>query len=56
MLNADRVWYFWTVPDLSVSDAFDYGGGTTCLRLAFSAVPAPRIREGIERLGAVIAS
>jgi DNA-binding transcriptional MocR family regulator len=44
------------VPFVKGADFFADGGGTTCLRLAFSAVPAPRIREGIERLGAVIAS
>jgi hypothetical protein len=26
-LSADEVWYFHTVPDLSLSDAFDYGDG-----------------------------
>ena len=44
------------VPFVKGADFFADGGGTTCLRLAFSAVPADRIREGIERLGAVIAS
>ena len=44
------------VPFVKGADFYADGGGTTCLRLAFSAVPAPRIREGIERLGAVIAS
>ena len=29
-LPNDKVWYFWTIPDLSVNDAFDYGAGTTC--------------------------
>ena len=29
-LSADEVWYFHTVPDLSLSDAFDYGSGSTC--------------------------
>ena len=43
------------VPFVKGADFYADGGGTTCLRLAFSAVPAPRIREGIERLGAVIA-
>ena len=44
------------VPFVKGADFYADGGGTTCLRLAFSAVPADRIREGIERLGAVIAS
>jgi DNA-binding transcriptional MocR family regulator len=44
------------VPFVKGADFFADGGGTTSLRLAFSAVPADRIREGIERLGAVIAS
>jgi len=44
------------VPFVKGADFFADGGGTTCLRLAFSAVPADRIREGIERLGAVIAA
>ena len=44
------------VPFVKGADFFADGGGTTCLRLAFSAVPAERIREGIERLGAVIAA
>jgi DNA-binding transcriptional MocR family regulator len=44
------------VPFVKGADFFADGSGTTCLRLAFSAVPADRIREGIERLGAVIAA
>ena len=44
------------VPFVKGADFFADGGGTTCLRLAFSAVPPDRIREGIERLGAVIAA
>jgi 2-aminoadipate transaminase len=44
------------VPFVRGADFYADGGGTTCLRLAFSAVPAARIREGIERLGAVIAA
>jgi DNA-binding transcriptional MocR family regulator len=44
------------VPFVRGADFYADGGGTTCLRLAFSAVPAERIREGIERLGAVIAA
>ena len=44
------------VPFVKGADFFADGGGTTCLRLAFSAVPPARIREGIERLGAVIAA
>ena len=44
------------VPFVKGADFYADGGGTTCLRLAFSAVPADRIREGIERLGAVIAA
>ena len=44
------------VPFVKGADFFADGGGTTCLRLAFSAVPADRIRAGIERLGAVIAA
>jgi 2-aminoadipate transaminase len=42
------------VPFVKGADFFADGGGTTSLRLAFSAVPPDRIREGIERLGAVI--
>ena len=44
------------VPFVKGADFFADGGGTTCLRLAFSAVPADRIRDGIECLGAVIAT
>ena len=44
------------VPFVKGADFYADGGGTTSLRLAFSAVPADRIREGIERLGAVIAA
>ena len=44
------------MPFVKGADFFADGGGTTSLRLAFSAVPADRIREGIERLGAVIAA
>ena len=44
------------VPFVKGADFFTDGGGSTCLRLAFSAVPADRIREGIERLGTVIAA
>jgi DNA-binding transcriptional MocR family regulator len=44
------------VPFVKGADFFADGGGTTSLRLAFSAVPPDRIREGIERLGAVIAA
>ena len=44
------------MPFVKGADFFADGGGTTCLRLAFSAVPPDRIREGIERLGAVIAA
>jgi 2-aminoadipate transaminase len=44
------------VPFVKGADFFADGGGTTSLRLAFSAVPAARIREGIERLGGVIAA
>jgi 2-aminoadipate transaminase len=44
------------VPFVKGADFFADGSGTTCLRLAFSAVPPERIREGIERLGAVIAA
>ena len=29
-LDGDTVWYFWTVPDLDRTDAFDYGGGSVC--------------------------
>ena len=29
-LDADFVSYFWTVPDLSLSDNFDYGSGSKC--------------------------
>jgi 2-aminoadipate transaminase len=42
------------VPFVKGADFFADGGGTTCLRLAFSAVPPDRIREGIARLGEVI--
>jgi DNA-binding transcriptional MocR family regulator len=44
------------VPFVKGADFYADGGGTTSLRLAFSAVPPDRIREGIERLGAVIAA
>ena len=44
------------MPFVKGADFFADGGGTTSLRLAFSAVPPDRIREGIERLGAVIAT
>jgi DNA-binding transcriptional MocR family regulator len=44
------------VPFVKGADFYADGGGTTCLRLAFSAVPPDRIREGIARLGAVIAA
>jgi DNA-binding transcriptional MocR family regulator len=44
------------VPFVKGADFYAGAGGTTKLRLAFSAVPAGRIREGIERLGAVIAA
>lgn len=44
------------VPFVRGADFYADGGGTTCLRLAFSAVPPERIREGIARLGAVIAA
>jgi DNA-binding transcriptional MocR family regulator len=44
------------VPFVKGADFFAGGGGTTSLRLAFSAVPPDKIREGIERLGAVIAA
>ena len=44
------------VPFVKGADFYADGGGTTSLRLAFSAVPADRIREGIARLGAVIAA
>jgi DNA-binding transcriptional MocR family regulator len=43
------------VPFVKGADFYADGGGTTSLRLAFSAVPPEKIREGIERLGAVIA-
>lgn len=29
-LSADEVWYFHTVPDLSLTDAFNYGAGSVC--------------------------
>ena len=29
-LKSDEQWNFWTIPDLSLNDAFDYGAGTTC--------------------------
>ena len=44
------------VPFVKGADFYADGGGTTSLRLAFSAVPPERIREGIERLGGVIAA
>ncbi|WP_224364739.1 Ig-like domain-containing protein [Hyalangium versicolor] len=31
ILDSDSVWYFWTVPDLSLTDAFNYGSGSVCL-------------------------
>ncbi len=37
-LDGDTVWYFWTVPDLDRSDAFDYGSGSVCPP---SAAPCP---------------
>jgi 2-aminoadipate transaminase len=44
------------VPYVRGADFYGDGGGTSALRLAFSAVPPGRIREGIERLGRVIAA
>jgi 2-aminoadipate transaminase len=44
------------VPFVKGADFYADGGGTTAMRLAFSAVPPDRIREGIERLGRVIAA
>ena len=44
------------VPFVKGADFYADGGGTTAMRLAFSAVPPDRIREGIERLGGVIAA
>ena len=29
-LNSDTNWYFWTVPDLSKNDQFNYGSGSSC--------------------------
>lgn len=29
-LTSDLIWYFWTVPNLKVSDDFDYGSGSVC--------------------------
>lgn len=29
-LQGDTEWYFWTVPDLSKSDSYDYGSGSVC--------------------------
>lgn len=29
-LDSDTVWYFWTVPDLSQTDAYNYGSGSVC--------------------------
>lgn len=29
-LTSDTEWFFWTVPDLSKTDAFDYGSGSVC--------------------------
>jgi 2-aminoadipate transaminase len=43
------------VPYVRGADFYSDGGGTSALRLAFSAVPPDRIREGIERLGRVVA-
>jgi hypothetical protein len=40
----DKVWYFHTVPDLSVTDAFDYGGGSVC---APSTAPCPGVELAI---------
>jgi hypothetical protein len=30
-LNKDYQWYFWTVPDLSKNDKWDYGSGSSCV-------------------------
>ena len=43
------------MPYVRGADFYADGGGTSSLRLAFSAVPPDRIREGIERLGKVVA-
>jgi 2-aminoadipate transaminase len=43
------------VPYVKGSDFFAEGGGTSSLRLAFSAVAPDPIREGIARLGAIVA-
>ena len=29
-LDNDTVWYFWTVPNLAITDNFDYGSGSVC--------------------------
>ncbi len=43
------------VPYVKGADFFAEGGGTASLRLAFSAVAPDPIREGIARLGAIVA-
>jgi 2-aminoadipate transaminase len=43
------------VPYVKGADFFAEGGGTSSLRLAFSAVAPDPIREGIARLGAIVA-
>jgi DNA-binding transcriptional MocR family regulator len=43
------------VPFVKGADFFAEGGGSSSLRLAFSAVAPDPIREGIERLGALVA-
>ncbi|NJM42668.1 MAG: Ig-like domain-containing protein [Anaerolineae bacterium] len=30
-MSKDYQWYFWTVPDLSQNDKWDYGSGSTCV-------------------------
>lgn len=40
----DTVWYFHTVPDLSMSDAFDYGSGSVCTP---STTPCPGLELAV---------
>ncbi len=43
-LDRDTVWYFWTVPNLNVTDNFDYGGGSVCPP---SAQPCPGLELAV---------
>ncbi|HSP82075.1 MAG TPA: hypothetical protein VLQ93_26370, partial [Myxococcaceae bacterium] len=43
-LASDEVWYFETVPDLSLTDGFDYGSGSVC---APSTAPCPGLELAV---------